>query len=182
MGVSVNAILIGNIPPGEVAERVEALGFGAVELRAQSVSRGCVLIFDDIRPPRRQLWVWPDGVISDHLEVYDGERTYLSLGSSGSAQRIMTGLAEIYGGFVMDEAEGGDWTYVPADPDSTAAAREMPESRLARELGVLVGSEIARGMRALAKEDPEKFSEFLSICERYRERAAEPDRAPTPRM
>lgn len=178
MSISTKAIIIGDIHFEQIAEKLEALfDIGKVEIDTRAYeSDGYVRCFfpdpDPSHETRRQLYIFKNGSTQDDMDIFDGPRTSLSLGASGSSVQIMTALAEIYGGYVLAPDTNTNWVLI--EGDSEIANDRSPETQLKIELASILPAKEALLLSRVAN-DPDKMQAVIDAYARCQDRmSAEP--------
>jgi hypothetical protein len=180
MGSSATAILLGDIHYEELAQRLKdrfTLEEFRIEARDIEEDGYVRMLFADPEGNNatRQLYVFFDGRIHDHMDVFDGQRTLVSMGSHGSAGQILTALAEVYGGYVRLFDDGGNedqWEFVRGD--AALMAELPPKTKLKLELAEVMSPKEAVLLSKIA-DDPACLEDVIDAFVRYRERKSELD-------
>lgn len=108
-------ILFGNRTHSEIAEAIsEALPHvRKVEMGLTVRANSGVMAFEEIGrgASKPMVFIYPGGVADDYSDVYDGERTILSLYGCHADHDIVRAITEKFGG-IYEMKEQGDWMVV----------------------------------------------------------------------
>jgi len=175
MGVDTKGILIGSHSAESIAAIIRNHGNGIghdVEVEHlgrlypdSDISTASARIFfsDPQRRERRTMYVFWN--IGDDADVYDGERTHVSLGASGSAVPVIEDIVSHFGGFMCESDSREEWRAVHVRPGAEVVL--TPLDRLSIDIGQAFHAKDAEVLRKLAA-DPEKLSAVMDAFDRYR--------------
>jgi len=184
MGVDTKGILIGSQSAESIAAIIRNHGNGIgqdVEVEHlgrlypdSEVSTASARIFfrDPKSETRRTMYVFWN--IGDDRDVYDGERTHISLGASGSAVPVIEDVVSHFGGFMCESDSREDWRAVDLRPGAEIVL--SPLDRLSIDVGQAFGSKDAEVLRKVAA-DPDKLAAVMEAFDRYRS-SLDADNAP----
>lgn len=164
MSSSAHAIAFGNHSLAEIAAALRASGLVNDDLEIAHGSKEpmlgwLILTTKDEPENRRALYVF-EGSIDDHRDVYAGNRTLMSVGTSG-ADKILTAVLKPFGGYLCLSDDAQKWQTV--EPEEVAFA---PKDRLRIDISKVLGPKQAEAIMAIV-DQPDQRKALITALETY---------------
>ena len=164
MSRSAHAIAFGNHSLAEIAGALRASGLVNDDLEIAPGTKEpmlgwLILTTKDEPRNRRALYVF-EGSIDDHHDVYDGNRTVMSIGTSG-ADKILAAALKPFGGYICLNDDDPEWRTVESEQVAFA-----PEDQLRIDVSKILGPKQAEAIMAIIGQ-PDKRKALVRALETY---------------
>jgi hypothetical protein len=118
---------------------------------------GRVLFVAKAHPGKRRMLSVHGGDIGDDRDVYDGERTILTLGVHDDGPAIMEAVTKAFGGYLQESSTVEEWR-----PVAPVATEFLPRDKLRIAMAKTVGAKEA-GLLMKMLDDDDKREELLRL-------------------
>ncbi len=166
MSTDANAVVFGERTMEELAAALRASGLAekvSVLHGDGAPTLGRLLFVAKGRPGLRVMWAFGDD-LTDHREVYGGERTVLHIGIHDDGAKLLEAVVKPFGGYQMDDERTGEWRPVDA-----VDAEFSPQDRLHIAIAKMIGPTRAELLMPIVADEAKREELLRAIRETYPE-------------